>query len=243
MKATVTPAAAVPVSHRHPGARAGPDRRFDRRIVMLPGWTAASGSATGRQAPPAADPDPASANGRLVRLRQQLADKARKLAAAEDETARLHEDIAAQRLDRAAESLRIAGRARSAAQPAREIADNHSPSEDHYGAGPATGGPAPAGGGDCSRAADDRSRDATTTDPAGSAETGSPGNVHYAAAANDVQLASRLWQASETLTGLASPTSLDLHNPGPGPPCCEDSPLERGLAPGWSRDVGHRRSG
>jgi hypothetical protein len=57
-----------------------------------------------------------------------------------------------------------------------------------------------------------------------------------------VQLASRPWQASEALTGVASPTSLDLHNPGPGPPCCADSPLEAGLAPGWSRDLGHRRS-
>ena len=67
-------------------------------------------------------------------------------------------------------------------------------------------------------------------------------NVHYAAAANDVQLARRLWQASEALTGVAFPTSLDLHNPGPCSPCCVDSPLEEGLAPGWSWDLRHRRS-
>ena len=122
-------------------------------------------------AAPAGDPDPDSANERLVGLRQQLADKARKLAAAEDETARLHEDIAAHRPDKTVEARHIAGQARAAAQRAREIADNLSPPEDHHDAAPATGGPAPAGRGDSSRTADDRSRGATTTNPAGSAET------------------------------------------------------------------------
>ncbi len=51
------------------------------------------------------DDDSTSTTRRLDGLRQQLADTARTLAAADDELARVHEDIAAHRPDKAVVSL------------------------------------------------------------------------------------------------------------------------------------------
>jgi len=78
-------------------------------------------------APPTKNPDSTSTTGQLDALRQQLVDTARTLAAAEDESARVHEDIAAHRPDKAVESRHVAEQARAGAQRAREIADNYSP--------------------------------------------------------------------------------------------------------------------